>query len=151
MRYGAVASTHAFAESASYVYAPTEWPSSPAYDILRVASAIRCERYGVSAEGFDDQRAILTHVREVTRYLDFTWLRLPGDSPFHGRTLGELQIRSTTGASVVGVVHAGALTANPDGRVRLEAGGLVAVLGTRDQIGRFEEAARSREGALHQG
>jgi CPA2 family monovalent cation:H+ antiporter-2 len=122
----------------------------PAYDILRVASAIRRERYGVSGEELDDQRAILTHVREVTRYLDFTWLRLPADSPFHGRTLGELQIRSTTGASVVGVVHAGALTANPDGRVRLEAGDLVAVLGTRDQIGRFEEAARSRERALHQ-
>jgi len=122
----------------------------PAYDILRVASAIRRERYGVSGEELDDQRAILTHVREVTRYLDFTWLRLPGDSPFHGRTLGELQIRSTTGASVVGVVHAGALTANPDARVRLEAGDLVAVLGTRDQIGRFEEAAQSRERALHQ-
>ena len=122
----------------------------PAYDILRVASAIRRERYGVSGEELDDQRAILTHVREVSRYLDFTWLRLSGDSPFHGRTLGELQIRSTTGASVVGVVHAGALTANPDGRVCLEAGDLVAVLGTRDQIGRFEEGAQSRERALHQ-
>jgi monovalent cation:H+ antiporter-2, CPA2 family len=122
----------------------------PAYDILRVASAIRRERYGVSGEDLDDQRAVLTHVREVTRYLDFTWLRLRGDSPFHGRTLGELQIRSTTGASVVGVVHAGDLTANPDGRVRLEAGDLVAVLGTRDQIGRFEEAAQSRGPAFHQ-
>jgi CPA2 family monovalent cation:H+ antiporter-2 len=122
----------------------------PAYDILRVASAIRRERYGVSGEELDDQRAILTHVREVTRYLDFTWLRVPADSGFHGRSLGELQIRSTTGVSVVGVVHAGALVPNPDGRVHLEAGDLVAVLGTRDQIGRFEAAARSREGALHQ-
>ena len=122
----------------------------PAYDILRVASAIRRERYGVSGEQLDDERAILTHVREVTRYLDFTWLRLPSDSPFHGRTLGELQIRSTTGASVVGVVHAGTLMANPDGRVRLESGDLVAVLGTRDQIGRFEEAVQSRDRVLHQ-
>jgi monovalent cation:H+ antiporter-2, CPA2 family len=121
----------------------------PAYDILRVASAIRRERYGVSGEQLDDQRAILTQVREVTRYLDFTWFRLPGDSAFHGRTLGELRVRSTTGASVVGVVHSGSLTANPDGQVRLEAGDLVAVLGTRDQIGRFEEAAQSREHAVH--
>ena len=121
----------------------------PAYDILRVATAIRRERYGVSGEHLDDQRAILTHVREVTRYLDFTWFRLPSDSPFHGRTLEELQIRSRTGASVVGVVHSGSLTANPDGRVRLEAGDLVAVLGARDQIGRFEKASQSREQALH--
>ena len=121
----------------------------PAYDILRVASAIRRERYGVPGEALDDQHAILTHVREVTRYLDFAWLRLPGDSPFQGRTLGELQIRSTTGASVVAVVHAGALTANPGGQLRLETGDLVAVLGTRDQIRRFEESSLSRERALH--
>jgi CPA2 family monovalent cation:H+ antiporter-2 len=122
----------------------------PAYDILRVASTIRRERYGVPGEELVDQRAILSQVGEVTRHLDFTWLRLPTDGPFGGRTLGELQIRSTTGASVVAVVHGGSLTANPDGQVRLEAGDLVAVLGTRDQIGRFEEAAQSRERALHQ-
>jgi monovalent cation:H+ antiporter-2, CPA2 family len=122
----------------------------PAYDILRVASAVRRERYGVPGEVLDGQRAILTQVGEVTRHLDFTWFRLPSDSPFHGRSLGELQIRSTTGASVVAVVHGGSLTANPDGQVRLEAGDLVAVLGTRDQIGRFEEAAQSRHHASHQ-
>ena len=121
----------------------------PAYDILRVASAIRRERYGVSSEQLDDQRAMLTDVAEVTRHLDFTWLRLPDGSRFHGGTLGELQIRSTTGASVVGIVHAGALIANPDGQVGLEAGDLLAVLGTRDQIGRFEQAAQPSERALH--
>ena len=39
----------------------------PASDILRVASAIRRERYGLPGEELDDQRAILTQVREVTR------------------------------------------------------------------------------------
>ena len=122
----------------------------PAYDILRVASAIRRERYGVPGERLDDQRALLTQVTEVTRYLDFTWFHLPDHSPFHGHTLGELQVRSTAGASVVAVVHDGSLIANPDGQVRLEAGDLVAVLGTRDQIGRFERAAQSPERALHE-
>jgi CPA2 family monovalent cation:H+ antiporter-2 len=121
----------------------------PAYDILRVATAIRRERYGLPAEQLDDHRAILSQVGEVTRHLDFTWLRLPDESPFHARTLKDLQIRLTTGASVVAVVHAGLLTANPDGGVRLEAGDLVAVLGTRDQIGRFEETAQSRERTAH--
>ena len=101
-------------------------------------------------EQLNDQRAALTDVTEVTRHFDFTWLRLPNQSPFHSRTLGELQIRSTTGASVVGIVHGGSLMVNPDGQVRLEAGDLVAVLGTRDQIGRFEQAAQSREPALHE-
>jgi CPA2 family monovalent cation:H+ antiporter-2 len=122
----------------------------PAYDILRVASAIRRARYGVPGEQLDDQRATLTDVTEVTRHLDFTWFRLPGHSPFHGRTLGELQVRSTTGASVVGLVHGGLLMANPDSHARLEAGDLVAVLGTRDQIGRFEASAQSCEDALRE-
>jgi CPA2 family monovalent cation:H+ antiporter-2 len=122
----------------------------PAYDILRVASAIRRERYGVPGERLDDQRATLTHVAEVTRHLDFTWFRLASQSPFHGHTLGELQIRSTTGVSVVGIVHGGSLIANPDGHVRLETGDFVAVLGTREQIGRFEQAAESPERTLHE-
>jgi monovalent cation:H+ antiporter-2, CPA2 family len=121
----------------------------PAYDILRVASAIRRERYGIVGARLDGERAMLTDVAEVTRHLDFTWLRLPGESPFHGRTLGELQVRSATGASIVGIVRGGALMANPDGQARFEAGDLLAVLGTRDQIGRFEKAAQSGERALH--
>ena len=114
--------------------------SVPAYDILRVASAIRRERYGVQGNELDAQRAVFSEVGELTRHLDFTWLRLPEDTPWDGRTLGELQIRSHTGASVVAIVHAGSLTANPDGLARLQAGDLVAVMGTRDQIGRFEQA-----------
>ena len=67
---------------------------------------------------------------------------IPSDSMFHGRTLGELSIRSTVGASVVGIIRAGSLVSNPDSSVRLEIGDLVAVLGTREQIARFESAAR---------
>jgi CPA2 family monovalent cation:H+ antiporter-2 len=122
----------------------------PAYDILRVASAIRRERYVVPEAELADQRAILAQVSEVTRHLDFAWLRLPAGSPFDGRTLVELQIRSLTGASVVAIVHVGSLTANPGGDVRIHVGDLIGVLGTRDQIGRFERAAQSQEPALHQ-
>jgi K+/H+ antiporter YhaU regulatory subunit KhtT len=60
------------------------------------------------------------------------------DSPFDGHTLAELRVREIVGASIVGVIHQGALVANPDGRHRLTAGDLVAVLGTREQIARFE-------------
>jgi CPA2 family monovalent cation:H+ antiporter-2 len=78
----------------------------------------------------------------VARQLDFTWIGLPAGSAFDGRTLGELRVRETTGASVVGIIHDGALVANPGSGARLETGDLVAVLGTREQIARFEQAAR---------
>ena len=70
-------------------------------------------------------------------------MSLPSGSPFHGRTLGELRIRTTTGVAVVGVIHDGGLVANPDGHAHLTSGDLVAVLGTREQIARFEAAAEA--------
>ena len=70
-------------------------------------------------------------------------LGVPAGSPFDGQTLAALGIRSRTGAAVVGIIRSGNLLANPDGRAHLEKGDLVAVLGTRDQIARFEEAARA--------
>jgi monovalent cation:H+ antiporter-2, CPA2 family len=113
----------------------------PAHDILRVANVIRLERYGVPGPQLDEQRALLPQLGELTRLLDFSWLRLPADSPLANHTIAELQIRTRTGASIVGVTREGRLIANPDGNARLEAGDVVAVLGTPDQIARFERAA----------
>ena len=45
--------------------------------------------------------------------------------------------------SVVGIIRDGRLVANPDGDSRLERGDLVAVLGTREQIARFEHARKA--------
>jgi K+/H+ antiporter YhaU regulatory subunit KhtT len=44
---------------------------------------------------------------------------------------------------VVGLIRDETLLANPDGEARLASGDLVAVLGTREQIARFEGAARA--------
>jgi CPA2 family monovalent cation:H+ antiporter-2 len=84
-----------------------------------------------------------THIGEVARQLDFTWYELPPQTPFSGRSLEELRVRSTTGAAVVGIIRDGALVANPGGKARLEAGDLVGVLGTREQIARFERASQT--------
>lgn len=114
----------------------------PAHDVLRVASAIRRERYERARGGAESGLAMMSQIGDMARQLDFTWIGLPADSPFDGRTLEELRIRTTTGASVVGIIRDGALVANPAGAARLERGDLVAVLGTRDQIGTFTQAMR---------
>jgi CPA2 family monovalent cation:H+ antiporter-2 len=114
----------------------------PAHDVLGVASAIRRERYGQESEGRSGL-AMMAQLGEIARQLDFAWVGLPSESAFHGRTLDELRLRSTTGVSVVGIVREGSLEPNPDGRATLESGDIVAVLGTRDQIARFEQAMRA--------
>jgi CPA2 family monovalent cation:H+ antiporter-2 len=115
----------------------------PAHEILKVASAIRRERYRLMDTAGNSGLAVMSQIGDVARPLDFTWFGLPSDSPFGGRTLGELRLRTTIGVSVVALIRNESLTANPDGQARLEAGDLVAVLGTREQIGRFAEAARA--------
>jgi CPA2 family monovalent cation:H+ antiporter-2 len=120
----------------------------PAQDVLRVASAIRRAGYDSGDAPHDSGIGIMSQISEVARQLDLTWMGVPADSLFDGRTLGELRIRTTTGASVVGIIRAGGFVANPDGNARLERGDLVAVLGTREQISRFETALRPPSLAL---
>lgn len=114
----------------------------PAHEVLQVSSAIRRERYRHATADANGGLALMSQIGEVARQLDFAWLGLPAGSGLVGRTLGELRIRETVGASVVGVIQEGRLIANPDGLFRMHAGDLVAVLGTREQIVRFEERAR---------
>jgi CPA2 family monovalent cation:H+ antiporter-2 len=121
----------------------------PAHDVLQVATAIRHQRYEHGSAADESGRAMISQIGEIARQLDLAWLGVPAASAFEGRTLSELRIRTTIGASVVGIIRSGSLVANPDGDLRLERGDLVAVLGTRDQIARFELAIRA--GAAIQG
>jgi CPA2 family monovalent cation:H+ antiporter-2 len=123
----------------------------PAHEILQVASAIRRQQYGLPALEGTEGLSSRSPVGELARQLDFTWCGITADSPFSGRSLGELRIRSTLGVSIVGLIHAGRLTANPDSTARLTPGDLVAVLGTREQITRFERAAENVDAAATSG
>lgn len=115
----------------------------PAHDVLRVASAIRHERYERARGGMESGLGMMSQIGEIARQLDFTWVGVPAGSAFDGRSLVDLRVRSTTGATIVGIIRDGELVANPDGDSRLRRGDLVAVLGTRDQIARFEQSMRS--------
>jgi CPA2 family monovalent cation:H+ antiporter-2 len=112
----------------------------PAHDVLRVASEIRHERYAMKGDSSVSGLSMMSQIGEIARQLEFTWVGVPPDSPFDSRTLDELRIRSSIGASVVAIIRDNALVANPDGQARLHAGDLVALLGTREQIDRFRRA-----------
>jgi CPA2 family monovalent cation:H+ antiporter-2 len=67
-------------------------------------------------------------------------------SPAHGRLIRELQLRTATGASIVGIERAGATTVNPGPDEELLAGDKVLLLGQSGQL----EAARAILGAPDQ-
>jgi CPA2 family monovalent cation:H+ antiporter-2 len=118
----------------------------PAHDVLRVASAIRHEQYTRARSAEETGLGMMSQIGEIARQLDFTWVGVPAGSPLDGQTLADLRLRATIGVTVVGIIRDGKLVANPDGDSRLKSGDLVAVLGTRDQIGRFERFGREEVG-----
>jgi len=64
-----------------------------------------------------------------------TW-RIEADSPAAGKTLGQVSIRPRTGASVISLTRNGVSQSNPSEKVRLEAGDVLVLLGSRPQIQR---------------
>ncbi len=57
---------------------------------------------------------------------------------FIGRTIKELDLRTKTGISIVGVMHEGELHPNPDAKYQLKAGELITVMGNVEQRADFQ-------------
>lgn len=105
----------------------------PATEILRYTDAVRRDLYAPLRGNSDDGEKI-NMLRNAGRLLDLCWFGLDSGSPALGRTIGELGIRSQTGASVVGVIRRGILHPNPEPRFQFAPGDLVAVIGQAEQI-----------------
>jgi len=59
---------------------------------------------------------------------------VPASSPFAGRTLGDTQTRTRTGASIVAIIRNGMASPSPGPDFGLRAGDLVVVVGTKRAI-----------------
>ena len=123
------------------------------------ADGIRRELYAPisaeeSEEGADE---FLARLRRASRTIEVEWVHLPrtagleGDQPADGdptggnllgRTIGELGVRSETGASVLAVVRGEDVIPNPGADLRLEPGDAVGILGKPEQRAAFRALAR---------
>ncbi|MFB6123386.1 MAG: cation:proton antiporter regulatory subunit [Haloferacaceae archaeon] len=61
------------------------------------------------------------------------WIDVPAASPLVGTALGESEVRSETGASVIAVQRDDETVANPDSAFEVEAGDLLVAIGTREE------------------
>ncbi|WP_272699498.1 cation:proton antiporter domain-containing protein [Desulfovibrio sp. Fe33] len=110
-------------------------------EIQRHTDRIRQEFYSVLADSSDDYRELI-QFRGAEQQFDLQWVKLPASSSLVGKSLGESNIRKATGASVVGVVRKGQLKTNPDAAYILEAGDLVAFIGSDEDRSRFCDLSR---------
>jgi voltage-gated potassium channel len=84
-----------------------------------------------------------TALRRGNDALNIEDLAMPADSPNVGQTLDTLNIRRTTGATVLAVLRDGNPLVNPPGDLALAAGDHLLALGTGDQLRRLEKLITS--------
>jgi monovalent cation:H+ antiporter-2, CPA2 family len=108
----------------------------PAGDVQRFADEVRRELYApITRQGTEGD--LLAQLQRASRQIETEWVRLPENSPLEGRTIGELGVRTETGASIVAIVRDDLVLAGPGPEARFEPGDLVGVLGTQEQRSAF--------------
>ena len=116
----------------------------PAIEIQNFTDAVHREHYAPLYQPPADSH-VIAQLRRTPRLLDLTWVALAPDSALIGRTLGEMDIRGRTGATVVGIMRGGELQANPDIDFRFAADDLAAVIGRPEQLAAFQALAAASE------
>ncbi|MDQ3639224.1 MAG: NAD-binding protein, partial [Actinomycetota bacterium] len=107
-------------------------------EIQRISDGIRRELYAPVASISTDGN-LLHQLDRTSRMIETEWFRLPEDGPIVGESIGDLHIRSKTGASVVAIVRGDEPLPNPGPEVSFEADDVIGVLGTPDQRAAFRE------------
>lgn len=81
-------------------------------------------------------------LQTVLGELTIDWYTVSEGSPLAGRTIGELQIRARTGASIIAILRGQeAPNVNPGPESRIESGDTLMVIGSRRQVEAFRGSA----------
>jgi CPA2 family monovalent cation:H+ antiporter-2 len=108
--------------------------------IQRFTDDVRRELYASVYEEHADYH-VVARLQSAARLLELTWVPVTAGSPLVGRTIGELHVRSQTGANIVGVLQEGRLLSNPGANYRFMTGDMVAVMGNVVQLAAFQQLA----------
>ncbi|BCA55044.1 putative Glutathione-regulated potassium-efflux system [Nitrospira sp. KM1] len=103
--------------------------------VTRKAEQIRREGYALLRRS--ELPELAHHLRGGTLTdAEVETCRIEDDSPSAGKSFGELAIRPMTGASVIAWTRSGITESNPSLKIKLLAGDIVVLLGSREQIRR---------------
>jgi CPA2 family monovalent cation:H+ antiporter-2 len=110
--------------------------------IQQFMDTVRYELYAPLYDA-DSSYRTLSQLQSAARSLELNWVKMPEGSPLIGRSIEELQIRSTTGVSVVAVIRNADLYPNPEPGFIFRDGDLIGVLGNSEQLETFTELIKS--------
>lgn len=110
----------------------------PLREVHEYAEAVRRDHYDIEVRS-DAEHKSLHDLLVAFEGIEIFWIPLSEDSPLVGKSLAESNIRSHTGASVVALIRAEKLIANPKSMTVFQEGDRIGVIGENEQI----EVARS--------
>jgi CPA2 family monovalent cation:H+ antiporter-2 len=108
----------------------------PATVIQEYTDIVRRHHYAPIYESEDDYN-IITQLNSAKDLLEIFWVRLEPHSPLIGKTIFEADVRSRTGATIVGVIHNDIFRPNPEASYPFSQGDIVAVVGSGRQRDAF--------------
>jgi len=79
-------------------------------------------------------------IEYIHKKLIFEWIKINPNSSFVGKTLGELDVRKKTGASIVAVIRGEDFITNPDPySFKFQANDTLVCIGSREQLNQLEK------------
>ncbi len=116
----------------------------PAPEIERQTVAMRQQLLTPRVAESGEYRT-LGQMRAAEPYFDLQWFHVGAGTSLVDKSIGEAEIRKTTGASVVGIIRAEKLVPNPDAGFRFRDGDLVAIIGSVEAREGFHRFVERRE------
>jgi CPA2 family monovalent cation:H+ antiporter-2 len=112
--------------------------SIPPTTIQEFSDGIRRELYSPIYQNKKEYETI-TSLKNAVNLLELKWIKLGNNNKMIDKTIKELQIRTNTGVSIVGLMRNNKFEPNPNSDLKFELDDIVAVMGDLHHIKKFEE------------
>jgi CPA2 family monovalent cation:H+ antiporter-2 len=116
----------------------------PLQEIYRYTDAVRRDHYDLGINTEEEHR-LLHELLDASRSIEIKWFRLPAGNPLVGQSLAQANLRSRTGASVVGILREQHLMANPKSITVFQADDRIGLIGEKEEIEAVERLLSDSE------
>jgi CPA2 family monovalent cation:H+ antiporter-2 len=107
-------------------------------EIHRYMDAVREDHYDLDINSEEEHR-LLHELLHAVKSIEIMWFRLPAGNDLVGKTLAEANLRARTGASVVAILRAGEVMANPKSNTTFQAEDRIGLIGEKEQFEAAEQ------------
>lgn len=105
----------------------------PKLDVQGFTDAVRRDQYDTAISS-PEERQVLEQLQHMVRGLEIDWVTVPETSPIVHQSLADAKIRERTEASVIAIMRAGQVMANPKSAVVFEPNDIVGLIGDAQQM-----------------